>query len=216
MPRRASRGRALPTGLCAGLVALSLAGCSALGDLGGQGPPPAPVVDRTEMQALLVSGHLEVLQRLLASRPAEQAEIVATARHDFDEAATPSRQLRYALILATPGHASSDTAEAQRLLRELTATPESLVPAERALARLELAQLERQSLLAAENRRLQAAVDRAERERNATASRRLQAELEENARLRKALEDAQKKLDAIANIERTITERKPQPEGRTP
>ena len=62
----------------------------------------------------------------------------------------------------------------------------------------------------------QAAVDRAERERNATASRRLQAELEENARLRKALEDAQKKLDAIANIERTITERKPQPEGRTP
>ena len=88
--------------------------------------------------------------------------------------------------------------------------------AERALARLELSQLERPSLLAAENRRLQAAVDRAGRDRNTTASRRLQAELDENARLRKALEDAQKKLDAIANIERTITERKPQPEGRTP
>ncbi|MCW5569856.1 MAG: hypothetical protein KIT78_02070, partial [Steroidobacteraceae bacterium] len=140
----------------------------------------------------------------------------ATARRDFDAAPTPSRQLRYALVLATPGHASSDTAEAERLLRELTATPESLVPAERALARLELSQLERQSLLAAENRRLQAAVDRAARDRNTTASRRLQAELDENARLRKALEDAQKKLDAIANIERTITERKPQPEGRTP
>ena len=112
-------------------------------------------------------------------------------------------------MLATPNHASTDTAEAERLLRELTATPESLVPAERSLARLELAQLERQSLLAAENRRLQAALERAERDRNSSASRRLQAELDENARLRKALEDAQKKLDAIADIERTITERKP-------
>jgi len=91
----------------------------------------------------------------------------------------------------------------------LTAMPESLVPAERALARLELAQLERQSLLAAENRRLQAALDRAERERKSSTSRRLQAEIDENARLRKALEDAQKKLDAIADIERTLTERKP-------
>ena len=197
-------------------TSLALAGCSALGDFGSRPAPPAPVVDRAEIQAMLVTGHLEVLQRLLSSRPAEQAEIVATARRDFDAAPTPSRQLRYALVLATPGHASSDTAEAERLLRELTATPESLVPAERALARLELSQLERQSLLAAENRRLQAAVDRAARDRHTTASRRLQAELDENARLRKALEDAQKKLDAIANIERTITERKPQPEGRTP
>ncbi|MGE0581051.1 MAG: hypothetical protein AB7P31_02765 [Steroidobacteraceae bacterium] len=210
------RRNALPAALGASLAALALAGCNALGGLAGNASPPEPVVDRAQSQAMLVAGHLDLLQRLLASGPAEQAEIVATARRDFDDAATPSRQLRYALVLATPGHASTDTAEAQRLLRELTATPESLVPAERALARLELAQLERQALLAAENRRLQAAVDRAERERNTTSSRRLQAELEENARLRKALEDAQKKLDAIANIERAITERKPQSEGRTP
>jgi hypothetical protein len=201
---------------CALLATATLAACGTLDGLSGRSTPPEPAVDRTQTQALLVSGHLETLQRLLASGPAEQAEIVATARREYDEAATASRQLRYALVLATPGHASTDVTEAQRLLRELTATPESLVPAERALARLELSQLDRQALLAAENRRLQAAVDRADRERNSTASRRLQAELEENARLRKALEDAQKKLDAIANIERTITERKPQSEGRTP
>lgn len=211
-PRHVRASRAFPVAL----AALALAGCDTLGGFAGPSEPPAPVVDRAQTQAMLVSGHLEVLQRLLASRPAEQAEIVATARRDFGDAPTPSRQLRYALIIATPGHASTDTAEAERLLRELTATPESLVPSERALARLELSQLERQSLLAAENRRLQAAVDRAGRDRNTTASRRLQAELDENARLRKALDEAQKKLDAIANIERTITERKPQPEGRTP
>lgn len=198
-----------PSLLATGLAALALSGCSLTSRLGGTPAPAEPVIDRTQAQALLVSGHLEILQRLLAGRPAEQAEIVAAAKRDFDDAPTPSRQLRYALVLATPNHASTDTAEAERLLRELTATPESLVPAERSLARLELAQLERQSLLAAENRRLQAALERAERDRNSSASRRLQAEIDENARLRKALEDAQKKLDAIADIERTITERKP-------
>lgn len=198
-----------PSLLATGLAALALSGCSLTGGLGRTPAPAEPVIDRAQAQALLVSGHLEILQRLLAGRPAEQAEIVAAAKRDFDDAPTPSRQLRYALVLATPNHASTDTAEAERLLRELTATPESLVPAERSLARLELAQLERQSLLAAENRRLQAALERAERDRNSSASRRLQAELDENARLRKALEDAQKKLDAIADIERTITERKP-------
>lgn len=198
-----------PSLLATGLAALALSGCSLTGGLGRTPAPAEPVIDRAHAQALLVSGHLEILQRLLAGRPAEQAEIVAAAKRDFDDAPTPSRQLRYALVLATPNHASTDTAEAERLLRELTATPESLVPAERSLARLELAQLERQSLLAAENRRLQAALERAERDRNSSASRRLQAEIDENARLRKALEDAQKKLDAIADIERTITERKP-------
>lgn len=201
--------------LASSLGALALAGCSVLGGAGSSATPE-PVVDREQTQAMIVSAHLEVLQRLLAGRPAEQAEIVAAARRDFEEAPTPSRQLRYALVLATPGHAQADTAEGERLLRELTATPESLVPAERSLARLELSQLERQSLLAAENRRLQAEVDRAQRDRNSTASRRLQAEIDENARLRRELDDARKKLDAIADIERSITERKPQTEGRTP
>lgn len=201
--------------LAASLGALALTGCGVMGGVGSNAPAE-PVVDRAQTQAMMVSAHLEVLQRLLAGRPAEQAEIVAAARRDFEEAPTPSRQLRYALVLATPGHASTDAVEGERLLRELTAMPESLVPAERSLARLELSQLERQSLLAAENRRLQAEVDRAQRERNTTASRRLQAELDENARLRRELDDAQKKLDAIADIERSITERKPQTEGRTP
>lgn len=201
--------------LAASLGALALTGCSVMGGAGSSAPAE-PVVDRAQTQAMMVSAHLEVLQRLLAGRPAEQAEIVATARRDFEEAPTPSRQLRYALVLAAPGHASTDTVEGERLLRELTAMPESLVPAERSLARLELSQLERQSLLAAENRRLQAEVDRGQRDRNTSASRRLQAELDENARLRRELDDAQKKLDAIADIERSITERKPPTEGRTP
>jgi hypothetical protein len=61
---------------------------------------------------------------------------------------------------------------------------------------------------------MQSEVQRGEHERvAATAQRRLQVEIDENAKLRRQLEDAQAKLDAIANIERNLTDRKTPPEG---
>jgi hypothetical protein len=194
----------LGASLLGAAMLLGVAGCAGLGG-GNDVPAPAPVVDRAQTQAMLVTQQLEAVQRLLAAGPAEQAEIVSAAQRNFEDAPTPSRQLRYALLLGTPGHASTNVAEAAELLRDLMAVPEALVPPERALAQLSLALLEQQNALLAEQKRLQAAADRAERDRNNSASRRLQTEIEENARLRKQLEDAQKKLDAIANIE-----------GRTP
>jgi hypothetical protein len=50
---------------------------------------------------------------------------------------------------------------------------------------------------------------REDQARVASANRRLQTELEENTRLRKELDEARAKLDAIANIERSLNERKP-------
>jgi hypothetical protein len=44
----------------------------------------------------------------------------------------------------------------------------------------------------------------------------LQAEIDENAKLRKDLEQARAKLDAITNIERSVSDRKPSTEGHTP
>ena len=69
--------------------------------------------------------------------------------------------------------------------------------------------------LKADNDRMQADAQRGDHERAmAAAQRRLQAELDENAKLRKQLEDAQAKLDAVANIERNLTDRKNPPGGR--
>ena len=54
-------------------------------------------------------------------------------------------------------------------------------------------------------------------ERIAQLTRRLTTESEENTRLKKALADAQAKLDAIANIEGSSNNRRtPTPEGRKP
>jgi nucleoid-associated protein YgaU len=89
-----------------------------------------------------------------------------------------------------------------------------LMTGERALTLVELQQIDDILTVEAENRRLQSDAVRADREKTSTANRRLQSELDENARLRKELEEARAKLDAIANIERSLNERKPSNEGR--
>jgi nucleoid-associated protein YgaU len=89
-----------------------------------------------------------------------------------------------------------------------------LMIGERALTLVELQQIDDILTIEAENRRLQSDAVRADREKMSTANRRLQSEQDENARLRKELEEARAKLDAIANIERSLNERKPSNEGR--
>ena len=173
-----------------------------------------PVVTRAATTSTVLTEDLQLLQTLVQGTPTDQAEIVANARRDYETAPTPSRQLRFALILATPGHPGTDLPRAQRLLRELMANPEMLTASERSLAVLELQQIDDHLTLEGENRRLQSDAVRADKERLANVNRRLQVETDENARLRKELEEARAKLDAIANIERSLNERKPGNEGR--
>jgi hypothetical protein len=102
-------------------------------------------------------------------------------------------------------------------LREVLASPETLLPAERALAFLQQQQVDRQQSLQADVRRLRENADKNANERNASLARQLKSESEKNARLEKALADAQAKLDAIANIEGSSNNRRTQtPEGRKP
>ncbi len=143
--------------------------------------------------------------------------MLAAARAGFERSPQGGAQLRYALLLATPGHPGRDPPRRRTLLRQLVAQPETLVPIERAVALVELAQLDRELGLKADNDRLQSEAQRGEHERLVAAvQRRLQAEIDENAKLRKQLEDAQAKLDAIANIERNLTDRKTRLRGSSP
>jgi hypothetical protein len=198
------------------LIATVLAtGCST-GLVPREQHEPAPVVDRAAASAAVLNDYMVLLQRLIQGAPAAQAEIVATAQKDYETAPTPSRELRFALVLATPGHPATDQPRAQRLLRELMASPEMLLPGERALAFVELQQIDDILTVKTENSRLESDAVRADREKLTTANRRLQSETDENTRLRKELEEARAKLDAIANIERSLNERKPTNEGRQP
>jgi predicted small lipoprotein YifL len=209
--------RLAPRALLAAMAMLTtLAGCGSFGAREELPPPRAglPAADRDTQVAVLLAGTLQSLQRLAGGTPAEQAEIVATARQSWERAPGGSAQLRYALVLATPGHGARDPERARQLLRSLAAQPEVLAPVERALAHTELAQLDRELGLQGDNQRLQSELARVEQEQTG-AGRKLAAETDENARLRKLLEDAQAKLAAIAALERNLSERKPAPADKS-
>jgi hypothetical protein len=203
-------------------IAVSLVGLGACANIEAIHSPPPPErsenmpEDRDTVAAVLIGSTFQSMQRLAQAAPAEQAEILAAAREAYVRSPQGEAQLRYALMLATPGHPARDPIVAQKLLRELAARPEALVPLERAVTLIELAEIDSELGLKAENERLQGDAQRTDRERIALAQRRLQTELDENARLRKQLEDAQAKLDAIAKIERNLTQRKSGNEGTQP
>ena len=212
------RHKALVIGAIVAAVAGTAIGC------GGSLPlkrsrdtPSLPAIDRNSTETTVITSYLETCLRLARGSPAEQAEILARANNDYGAAPTPSIVLRYAMVLSTPNHAGHDPVVAQRLLREVLASPETLLPAERALAFLQLQQVDRQQSLQADVRRLQSGAERSTNDRIAQLTRRLTTESEENNRLKKALADAQAKLDAIANIERSSNNGRPNPpEGRKP
>jgi hypothetical protein len=186
-------------GACA-LLTLALSGCTLIEKLRQPPPPPPPPPSSARMDPDHVS-------RLPTGAPARQAAELAQAQRAASAAPTATNRLRYALLLATPGHAGSDPVAAQRQLSEILASPDTLTAEERMLATVELDQVERQLALLATNRDLQ---DRTAAQALATvadAHRRLVALQAENARLRKALADAQAKIDAVTHIERTIGER---------
>jgi hypothetical protein len=83
------------------------------------------------------------------------------------------------------------------------------LPTERLLASVELQQVEQQLVLQAENGRLRddAPHDADARDKLLAANRRLTAETDENARLRKALDEARAKLEAVTHLEKSINDR---------
>jgi hypothetical protein len=208
MPREL-RGRALLLPLAA-----LAAGCSSFGT--PHTAPAPPPVDHVAIANTVLSDDLTLVQNLVQGPATQQAETAAAVQRDYDAAPTPSHELKLALVLGTPGHPAADLPRAQGLLRELLANPEMLLPGERALALLQLSLIDDYLTLDTENRRLQAEVMRLDHERVANANHRLQAELDENARLRKELDEAHAKLQAIFNIERSLNERKPGDPGQKP
>jgi hypothetical protein len=198
-------------------VAGAVAGCGSAPLKHSRDSQTLPSVDRNSTEATLIAAYLDTCLKVARGTPAEQAEILATTHNDYTAAPTPSRVLRYAMVLSTPNHAGADAVVAQRLLREVLANPETLLPAERALAFLQLQQVDQHQSLQADVRRLQLGAERNANDRIAQLTRRLTTESEENTRLKKALADAQAKLDAIANIEGSSNNRRtPTPEGRKP
>jgi hypothetical protein len=184
-----------------------LTACGVGGPFGRQKPAaptqPDPTHDLSPIAPLL-----EMMGNLPKVDPARQAELFQSAKDAVDLAPTTSNKLKYALALATPGYGGSDPVAAQRQLSELLARPETLLPIERLLAAVELKEVEQRLILQAENKRMRDdALHDESRDKLQAANRRLAAESDENVKLRKALDEARAKLEAVTHIERSINDR---------
>jgi hypothetical protein len=156
----------------------------------------------------LVADYLATLDRLGRGGTAQQAEIIESTRSAYLSDPSTRKRLRYAFVLSVPGHAASDPAGARVLLGEALAIPETLLPSERALADLMVRDLDARLALTRENESLRNGSLSQEEVRVAELNRRLQAETAEKERLRRELERAEAKLEAIATLEGGAT---PQP-----
>lgn len=206
MHNKAKTGK-LRTTVVAAMVFAVLAGCAQTKSMmsGLRKTPPASG-DSGILGAPAADQYLQELKNLAAGDPATQAEIYADANSGAMLTPGPQTNLRYALVLATPGHSESNLQGAQSMLREILAQSELMTQSEVALATVYLKSVEQMIVLESEARRLRASSSRAEQTREQATNQRLASVEAENRRLRRELEDALEKLEAIQSIERSIRE----------
>ena len=187
------------------LLCTVLSGCSQtkgwLNSVSGSSPPSD---EEVILGAPSADDYLNELRDLSSGDPALQAEIFADSAAAAQLTPDPSTNLRFALVLATPGHPETDPQQAQNMLRELLTQTELMTQAEISLATIYLKSTEELMVLSSETRRLRASSDRAQRTEEAAINQRLATVEGDNRRLRRELEDAENKLDAITSIERSI------------
>jgi hypothetical protein len=191
-----------------GLVVAWMGACGVGCSVGRQKPPAPAEPDRTQQDLSPIAPLLDMMSNLPQGDPARQAEVFQAAKDAAELSPTTSNELRYALALATPGFSGGDPVAAQRQLSELLARPETLLPIERLLALVELQEVEQRLILQAENKRMREEAPHDDsHDKLQAVNRRLAAESDENARLRKALDEARAKLEAVTHIERSINDR---------
>ena len=191
--------------IAAVVAALLLSGCETTTNW-LKGRKTADPTDELILDSTEANVYLNEMFELISGYPATQAEIFADAESAATLTPGPSTQLRYALVLATPGHSGSNDAEAQRLLRDILAQTEMMTTAETALATIYLRDVETRMVLNSESRRLRSASTQAATTEDAAISQRMARIEAENRQLRESLAEAEGKLEAITSIERSIRE----------
>ena len=187
------------------LVAAALSGCSQTSDwIKGR------ISSGSENAELLGAPEIEVyvteLGRIASGDPAAQAEIFADASAAAQLTPSPSTNLRFGLVLSIPGHPESNPQKAASILREVLTQTLLLTPSEISLAVIHLNNVERQIVTNTEARRLRDSSSRAAQTQEQAISQRLTSVEAENRALRRDLEEAEQKLEAITSIERSIRE----------
>jgi hypothetical protein len=190
-----------------------LTACSAVRPGHEAEPAPAPTVEAPASASL--TPYLETLAKMAPGDATRQRAELASTLAAAEQTPSASNSLRYALALGSAGHPDSNPVEAKRLITELLAGPDDLSPEERGFATAYLREFDARVALYAELARQREESEQKLKSVDASADRRAEALAAENARLRKQLADAERKLEAVAEMERSLLEQA-QPAAESP
>jgi hypothetical protein len=188
---------------------LSLAGCKALAPK--QPDTTAGPGAETSAKPADFQTYWDSLDRLAPGDYARQVAEVAAAREAVQENPTSSNRLRYAIALGAAGHPDSNPVEGRRLIAELLAGQNDLRPQELSLANAYLREFDARVALYADLGRQREEAERKLQSLDADGDRRYNALNAETQRLRKALAEAERKLEAVAEMEHALIEDRPAP-----
>ena len=205
MTQSTSRVRPLLAGLLAGVW--WLVGCAGLRP--DEAPRPAQPHDSTPKQVELGS-YLDIFDRLAPGDAGRQTAELAALQAIAQQNPTATNRLKYALAIGAAGRSDSNPIEAKRLIAELLAEQHDLQPREISLANAFLREFDGRVALYADIARQREESERRLRAVDAEGDRRVAALNAETQKLKKALAEAERKLEAVAEMEKALTP----PEGQ--
>ena len=182
-----------------------LAACTSLPPGAAPTEPAARPAPASTSPASLAP-YLQTLTNIAPGDVARQQQEIEAALLAAQQSRSDHDALRYALALGGAGPASSNPVEAKRLLAELLARPNELDAAEVVLANAFLREFDARVALYAELARQREETEQKLTVLDSDASRRAEALAAENKWLKRALAEAERKLEAVAEMERSLTE----------
>jgi hypothetical protein len=186
------------------LLACALAGCVT------RAPSPSAPAPAQPAQAVPtitdLAPYFDLLEDIATTDAARDATLLADLQAQLVQAPGARATLRYAVALGSAGHKASDPVEARRLLQGVLAAPGDLAPAELGLASVMLREFDARVTLYAQLARQREDAEGRLAASNEAHARALQSNAVETARLRRALAQAEQKLQAITEMERELLE----------
>jgi hypothetical protein len=193
---------------------LVLAACADFESRHAASSQPAPAASTPAPTSL--APYLEAIANMAPGDSARQQAELASALAAAQQSRSSANTLRYALALGCAGHKDSNPVEAKRLLADLLAGPNDLGAQERELANAYLREFDARVALYAELARQREESEQKLKSNDSSAAKRADALAAENARLKKQLTEAERKLEAVAEMERSLQEQTPEAATEAP
>jgi hypothetical protein len=186
------------------ITAIAFTACASLQPADKTGASGQPAVTAPPRPADIAS-YFEVLDRLAPGDPDRQSTELASTLTQSQQNPTSSNRLKYAVALGAAGHSLSNPVEAKRLITELLAGANDLTPQEISLANAFQREYDARVALYADLARQREESERQLQLIDADGDRRYNALNAETQRLKKSLAEAERKLEAVAEMERSLT-----------